>query len=579
MPYDGIFTNNIVNELKTLENCKVEKIHQPSKDEIIVFFKKDRKNVKVLFCINPQFPRVHITEQSRENPAISPSFCMSLRKHIGGGRLIEVSQINLDRIVEFKVEGSDELGYPVIYYLIIEIMGKHSNIILLNSDKMIIDCIKHVGSSMNRYREVLPGVLYVMPPQGGKVNILDLSEKEIKSILSNKPEMTALKSVTSSFTGFSTTFAREITRGFSEIKVCELSSQQKEIILSNLLYYIAKIKSADYKNIVFYKDSSMIDYYVFPLFEYSQLKSECYQSSGKLLDDYYSLKDLLDTLKQKYSSLFKLVSNLIERNSKKIQIYEDKIRECSSYNAWKVYGDLIMANQYNITSGSDKAVLQNFYDDDFKEIEIPLDVDLNAVQNAQKYYKKYNKEKSTIQNVKKQLEDTIEDGNYLESTLYNIENASETETIEEIKAELCEMGYIKKRKLKGKIKSSEPHHFVSSDNYDIYVGKNNRQNDYLTTKFAVGSDIWMHTKKIPGSHVIIKSQNGSVSDAALLEGALLASYYSKAKNSANVPVDYTEKKNVKKPQGSKPGMVVYVTNRTIYVTPDAAKIEKLKHVN
>jgi predicted ribosome quality control (RQC) complex YloA/Tae2 family protein len=177
------------------------------------------------------------------------------------------------------------------------------------------------------------------------------------------------------------------------------------------------------------------------------------------------------------------------------------------------------------------------------------------------------------------MEDTIEDGNYLESTLYNIENASETETIEEIKAELCEMGYIKKRKLKGKIKTSEPHHFVSSDNYDIYVGKNNRQNDYLTTKFAVGSDIWMHTKKIPGSHVIIKSQNGSVSDAALLEGALLASYYSKAKNSANVPVDYTEKKNVKKPQGSKPGMVVYVTNRTIYVTPDAAKIEKLKHVN
>lgn len=230
MPYDGIFTNNIVNELKTLENCKIEKIHQPSKDEIIVFFKKDRKNVKVLFCINPQFPRVHITEQSRENPAISPSFCMSLRKHIGGGRLIEVSQINLDRIVEFKVEGSDELGYPIIYYLIIEIMGKHSNIILLNSDKMIIDCIKHVGSSMNRYREVLPGVMYVMPPQGGKVNILDLSENEIKSILSNKPEMTALKSVTSSFTGFSTTFAREITRGFADIKVCELTRDRKSVV-------------------------------------------------------------------------------------------------------------------------------------------------------------------------------------------------------------------------------------------------------------------------------------------------------------------------------------------------------------
>lgn len=576
MPYDGIFTNNIVKELKILENCKIEKIHQPSKDEIILFFKKDRKNVKVLFCINPQFPRVHITEQSRENPAISPTFCMSLRKRIGGGKLIEVSQINLDRIVEFKIESSDELGYPVIYYLIIEIMGKHSNIILLNKDKIIIDSIKHIGSSINRFREVLPGVEYVMPPEGGKVNILDLTENEIKSIFNKNSEMTAQKSITSSFTGFSTTFAKEITRGFSDIKVCNLSVQEKEIILSNLFYYIAKIKSFDYKNIVFYKDGSMIDYYIFPLTEYAQQRAEYYPASGKLLDDYYSLKDLKDTLKQKYSSLFKLVSNLIERNNKKIQIYEDKIKECSNYNTWKLYGDLIMANQYKIEAGSDKAALQNFYDADFKEIEIPLNDDLSAVQNAQKYYKKYNKEKSTIQIVKKQLEDTVEDGTYLESTLYNIENASETETIEEIKAELFEMGYIKKRKIKGKIRSSEPHHLISSDGYDIYVGKNNRQNDYLTTKFAVGSDIWMHTKKIPGSHVIIKSHNGAVSDTALLEGALLAAYHSRAKNSANVPVDYTEKKNVKKPQGSKPGMVIYTTNKTIFVTPDAAKIEKLK---
>lgn len=318
----------------------------------------------------------------------------------------------------------------------------------------------------------------------------------------------------------------------------------------------------------------MIDYYIFELREYNNLKIEYYDSPSKVLDTFYGNKDLKDSLKQKYSTLFKLVSNFIERTEKKIQIYREKIEECKNYEIYKIYGDILMANQYYIDLNSDKVELQNFYDPELKNIIIPINTDLSIVQNAQNYYKKYNKEKSTLEISNKLLKECIEEKEYLDSILYNLENASDIDTIEEIKSELYEQGYIRKRK-NTKQKKASPHHFKSSDGFDIYVGKNNIQNDYLTTKFAVGSDIWMHVKNIPGSHVIIKSKNGNVSDTALLEGALLAAFFSKAKHSSNVPVDYTEKKNVKKPSGAKPGMVVYFTNKTIYVTPEESKIKKL----
>lgn len=576
MPFDGAFTRSIVKELSSLINCKIEKIHQPTKDEIVLIFKKDRKAKKVLCCANPSYPRVHITEQALENPKVPPTFCMILRKYLLDGILLEVNQINFDRIIELRIESRDELGYPAEFYIVTEIMGKHSNIILLNKERKIVDSIKHIGSNMNRYREVLPGCDYVIPPIKEKVNPLEISTDKLQNYLNEQTEGSVSNLLTDKFLGVSKPLSKEICGEFYGNKVKELSLNEKDTIISSFLHFMTKIKSMDFKYIIFYDSSSMFDYYICPLEQYSNSVMEYYDSPGSLLDVYYSQKNLKDTLKQKFNDIFKLITNLIERNSKKIQIHISKLEECKGFEEWKIYGDLIMANQYVLKKCPEEAELENFYDPNYSKIKIKLDVDLTSVENAQKYYKRYAKEKSTIEVVKNQLKGSQEEQIYLESILFNLENATDVGTIEEIKSELWEHGYIKRKIKASKQQKTIPYHYKSSDGYEIYVGKNNNQNDYLTTKFAVSSDMWMHTKNIPGSHVIIKSKNGGVSETALTEGAKLAAYYSKSKNSTNVPVDYTEKKNVKKPSGAKPGMVIYYTNKTIYVTPDESFIKEMK---
>lgn len=579
MPFDGVFTNSIVKELSLYINSKIEKIHQPNRDEILLVAKHERKNIKILFSSNPSYPRIHITEYTKENPLVPPTFCMILRKYLTGGRIVEVNQINFDRIVELKIESRDELGFPVNYYLVIEIMGKHSNIMLLSENRVILDSIKHIGSNINRYREVLPGAKYVLPPTQDKNSPLNITKEELNNLLSNTQNTSAAKFFSDKFLGISKIFASEICGETSDKRISDLTHQELEIVIANFFYFISRIKSGDFNFVLYYEASSMKDFYAFTLKKYSELSYNNFESPGKLLDTYYNEKNLRDSLKQKYNDVFKLVTNLIERNSKKIQIHLTNLEQYKDYNNWKVLADLIMANQYSIKTGSSEIEVENFYDPEFSLIKIPMDPSLTPVENAQKYYKKYNKEKSTIEMSKKQLIESHNEQYYLESILYNLEKAVDTDTIEEIKSELSQLGYIKKRKNNQKQKKSNPYHYRSSDGFDIYVGKNNNQNDFLTTKFAVASDIWMHTKNIPGSHVIIKSVGGRVSDTALFEGACLAAYYSKAKNSSSVPVDYTERKNVKKPSGSKPGMVIYYTNKTIYVNSDEEAVKNINLIN
>lgn len=576
MPFDGAFARSIVKELSNLVNCKIEKIHQPDKDEIVLVFKKERKTKKLLCCANPSYPRIHITEQNMENPKVPPTFCMILRKYLQDGILLEVNQINFDRIIELKIQSRDELGYSTDFYLVTEIMGKHSNIILLNNNRKIIDSIKHIGSNINRYREVLPGCDYVIPPLKDKINPLEIKQEVLIDFLNEPVESSVSNLLTDKFLGISKILSKEICGEFHGKKVRELDLEEKDTILSSFFYFITKIKNMDFKYIIYYDPSTMFDYYVLPLAQYSNAVLEYYYSPGNLLDVYYSQKNLKDTLKQKFNDVFKLVTNLIERNSKKIQIHILKLEECKNYEQWKIYGDLIMANQYILKDPPEEVELENFYDPNYSKVKIALDKDLSAPLNAQKYYKRYAKEKSTIEYVNNQLKESQDEHMYLESILYNLENATDVSTIEEIKNELWELGYIKKKNKASKQQKTIPYHYKSSDGFEIYVGKNNSQNDYLTTKFAVSSDMWMHTKNIPGSHVIIKSKNGTVSETALVEGAKLAAYYSKAKNSANVPVDYTERKNVKKPSGAKPGMVIYYTNKTIYVTPEEGFIKAMR---
>lgn len=580
MPFDGFFTNSIVKELSFLEDSKIDKVHQPTKDEIVLYIRKNRKKYKVLFSCNASFPRVHLTDMEKENPLVAPGFCMVLRKYIVGARIKTITQVNFDRIVNFELEGKDELGYPLIFNLIIEIMGKHSNIILVNDKNTIVDSIKHITSETSRYRVVLPTFEYIAPPTNDKISPLNITKDDFDKILNEKDLEPSAKAIMGSFLGISKKFAEDVTEDFKNTKIIELLMDNRELISNNFFYYMAKTKSSDFIYRAYYKNDLMNDFYCLPLKGYKDTPYKSFDSPSQLLDSFYGQKDLKNSLKQKYSDLFKLVSNLYERNLKKIQIHKEKLIECKNHEIYKIYGDLLMSNQYSLENESESVILQNFYDENLAEITIPLEKDLTINQNAQKYYKKYNKEKITIETVTIQLAEAENEKKYFENILYNVENANDLETLEEIKNELASIGYIKKKGKKSKNNNkSYPYHFVSNDGYDIYVGKNNNQNDYLTTKFAISSDIWLHTKDIPGSHVIIKSKSGKVSDEALLTGANLAAYFSKGQNSTNVPIDYTEKKNVKKPSGSKPGMVIYYTNKTIYITPDENKINELKKLD
>lgn len=579
MPFDGLFTGCIVNELQKLVGTRIDKIHQPAIDEIIFNIKKDKKQLKLLLCVNPSFPRIHLTELVKENPTAAPGFCMMLRKHISGAKITAIEQQGLDRIVKFEFESRDELGFNKTYKLIIEIMGKHSNLVLTDSSNIIVDAVKHLDSSMNRFREVLPGLPYVYPPGGDKLNPLLSSSEDFNRMLSVSDTVTIAKFLQTSFMGISTTFAHEVSPENFDQPIVSVKPMDMDEIRNRFFYYISRYKSKDFTPIVYFKEGSMSDYYMFKLETYMGLQFKNFDTFSELLDYYYSQKDFKNIIKTKYHDLLKTVSNLIQKDNKKLAIYEEKLFECKDFEKWKVYGDLIMANSYSIEDGAETAELVDFYSESSETITVPLDKELNAIQNGQKYYKRYSRERDTIEAVKKQREECHSELDYLEGIVLSLDNASETETIEEIRRELIESGFIKKKRNLSKLKPSSPHHYRSSDGYDIYVGKNNNQNDYLTLRFAVSSDIWMHTKNIPGSHVIIKSSGGMVSDTALLEGALLAAYYSKARESATVPVDYSEKKNVKKPSGAKPGMVIYYTNKTIYVTPSEEKINSIVKID
>ncbi|MDO6354368.1 NFACT RNA binding domain-containing protein [Caloramator sp. CAR-1] len=578
MPFDGAFTRAIVKEISNLKGARVDKIHQPTKDDLIINLKKDKINYKLLLSSNPSYPRIQITNINKENPQTAPNFVMVLRKYLQNSRLEDIKQINFDRIVEIKFEGKDELGYSSYYYIIIEIMGKHSNIILLDEKYKIIDAIKHLGSDMNRYRLVLPGVDYVFPPNQGRINPLEIDAQTFENLIVKNPSKKLINFFSETFLGLSKQLSAEICKSFEDKNIKDLSDNDKLIIKNNFFYFLAKIKSNDFLYILYSQDNRLIDYYIFDLENYKNYQKEILNSPSELLDKFYNQKDIQDTLKHKYSDLIKLIKTLLEKNIKKIEAYNNKISECQGYENFKIYADILMANQYSIKSNQKEISLPNFYDKDLTLINIPLNENLNAVENAQEYYKKYAKYKATTEILEKQLKEALQEKEYLEGILYSIENANDIDTLEEIKHELMSSGYLKQRKNTKKQIKSAPHHYISSDGFDIYVGKNNIQNDYLTLKFANKDDIWLHTKNIPGSHVIIKSRSGFVSEQALLEAAYLAAYYSKGKNSTNVPVDWTSIKNVKKPSGAKPGMVIYYTNRTIYVTPDELKIKNLKKI-
>lgn len=586
MALDGIVISALTNEInQKLSGGRIDKIHQPERDELIISVRTFTGAYKLLICANASFPRIHITESKKENPDKPPMFCMLLRKHIGGGKILSVAQEGFERIVKIAVESYDELGFLSVKYLIVEIMGKHSNIILTDAEGKILDCVFHVDITVSSVRQVLPGLPYEAPPSQGKKNPLEADKTDILYSLSHD-DLPLWKQLMNAYSGISPLVAREAV--YRAIGMCDISGPEcdrddLEKVSVNFKAIIDDIKEGTYNPcIITDKESKKpIDFCSIDIAQYSQSAYvDHFASVNEAVETFYIKKASAESLRQKSGDMMKFLNTSLERCAKKLQIQNETLKSAGKRDRYKMYGDLITANIYMIEQGMKEVKVINFYSPEAEEIVIPLKTDLTPSKNAQRYYTKYNKEKTAEAETLKQKKFNEEEIDYLESVKEAVMKAETKAEIDQIRDELIEQGYLKNKGRLPKRKKPEiptPMHFISDDGYHIYVGKNNKQNDYVTLKLGRSTDIWFHTKGIHGSHTIVKTEDAmEVPERTYLQAAALAAYYSKGRSSQSVPVDYTEVKNVKKPAGAKPGMVIYVSYNTLYVTPDEEEALRLK---
>lgn len=579
MALDAVAVKALVTEMQCLVGGRVDKVHQPERDEIAVGVRTYDASYKLLISASPAHPRIHLTSHSKSNPKTAPLFCMLLRKHLASGRITGISQVGFERIVKVTVESYDELGDYTEKSLYVEIMGRHSNIILVNNEGKIIDSIKHIDESLSSVREILPGSMYEMPPIQAKTPLTEWeTENDLEFLGTQKVD----KTIISQIAGISPLTAREVV--YSVFRTTDvLSDAVNTNRLAMLKLEINKLKNMTKNNefspcmIEDVQTGKLVEFSAIPIEQYETLaKVVKYDSMSELVDEFYYKRDVAERMRQKTADLVKLLNNHAERIAKKMSILRATLSDAEKMDTYRQYADLITANIYRIQEGHKSVELENYFDENMSMVKITLDPSLSPSQNAQKYYKKYNKSKTALKEAQKQLEQSAQELEYIESTLAMVETADRLEDISVIRRELAEQGYIKRStnaQKKQKAEQSKPMHFVSSDGFDIYVGRNNTQNDYLTLKLANSSDLWFHTKDIHGSHTVIKlGLDKDVPKQTILEAAALAAYYSKARESSQVPVDYTTIKNVKKPNGAKPGMVIYEHYNTVYVRPQQLSV-------
>lgn len=570
---DGIFLYTTLEELKnTILNSKISKINQPEKDEIIFSLKKDKDSYKLLISASSVYPRIHLTDINKKNPMKPPMFCMVLRKYLSNSKITSIYQLQLDRVVFIDFQGKDELGFEKTYTLIIEIMGRHSNISLVEKNNYIIlDSIKHITPEINSIRTLLPGLKFILPPESNKLNPLNYTYENFeKFILENNIKLnnTFISKV---FMGVSNQLSKEIINSLNT----ELSLENLKNIYKEIELFFNKVNNKDFSFFITLEDNNLKDFFPINLPSLEEDNKKYFSSPSKTLEYYYSEKDKSDRLNNKSSSLLKLVNNNLERCHKKMELLKDNLEKCKKAYKYRIYGELLTANIYNIKQGDESIDVVNYYSEDSEIINIKLDPTKTPSANIQNYFKRYSKLKKSKEYSLEQIKITEDEILYLNSVLTNIKNTEDYASIEEIKKELMDAHYLKfKKNVRKKETKSKPMHFISSEGIHIYVGKNNIENDYLTLKFADKRDLWFHTKDIPGSHVILKTL-GDFTEKTLNEAANLAAFYSKGRDSSKVPVDYTEVKNVHKPNGAKPGMVIYEKNKTIFITPEKPSLEKL----
>ena len=575
MAFDGIVISNLTYELNTnLVGGRISKISMPEDNELIFTIKNNAKTYRLLVSASASLPLVYLTDVNKPAPKVAPAFLMLLRKYIGTAKINNIFQMGLERILCFELEHLNELGDLSHKRMYIEIMGKHSNIIFTDENNKIIDSIKRISANMSSLREVLPGREYFLPEELKKKDLLNTELEEFIEILKSK-EYALSKSIYMNFAGISPLIAEEI------ILRASLLSQAPSTSLSELEYthlfhtiknLLDDINAHNFSPNIVYRKEEALEFSSVELFSYNseEYKKYSYDSVSKMLYDFYSSREAFVLNRQKSSDLRRIVNTALERASKKYDLQEKQLQDADKKDIYRVYGDLLNTYGYSLKGGESSFTTENFYDDN-KEITIPLDKNKSAKENAKKYYDKYAKLSRTTKALSEEILKTKNDIEHLQSIQTALEVSSDDESLSQIRQELVDFGYIKKHSSAKKQKiASHPYHYISSDGYDIYVGKNNYQNEELTFKVATGNDWWFHAKGIPGSHVILKSNNEEeLPDRAYEEAAALAAFYSKAKDADKVEVDYIQKKNIKKVAGAAPGFVIYHSNWSMVATPKA----------
>ena len=574
MALDGIFLRHIKTELEQEAlGARVSQIYQPNRDELVFALRTYGGNKKLLLSSRANSPRVNFCTKTPENPSQPPMFCMLLRKRIGGGKLVAVRQMDCDRVLFLDFECVNELGDTVMITVACEIMGMYSNIIVINSDGVIIDSLKRVDLTMSSRRLVLPNIKYELPEPQDKLNILTSTPEQIaERVRSLESETTLSKALLKVIQGVSPIVCREL-----EYRVFEGATNRVEgVFYDRLITQLQRLKEvaencSEKPCIVYREDGKPMDFCFMPVEQYGEFaRVESKDGFSQVLDAFYDERDTQERMRVKSQGLTKLLSNTCERIARKISKQQTELAQCENREQLRICGDLLQANLYRIERGAPFVDVENFYDEEGRTLRIKLNPAISPASNAQKYYKDYQKAKNAEAVLGEQIEKGKAELEYVESVLDTVTRAETEQELAQIREELTEQGYLHRQKGKQKnLSKLPPMEFTSSDGFRILVGRNNRQNDTLTLKTASKTDMWLHTKDIHGSHTIIIGEGREISDTAILEAARLAAYHSKARQSSQVPVDYTLVKYVSKPSGSKPGMVIYVNNRTVYVTPKA----------
>ena len=579
MAFDGITIANIVTELnQTITGGKINKIAQPENDELIITIKNQRKQYRLFLSASASLPLIYLTETNKPSPLTAPNFCMLLRKHIGSGKIIAIEQPGMERIIRFTIEHLNELGDLCTKYLIVEVMGKRSNIIFCDENDKIIDSIKHVSAHMSSVREVLPGRPYFIPETQSKLNPFVLTEEIFQEKIFPRPVNVA-KAIYTSITGISPLMAEEVCyrAGIDGgIPTDGLEDVERVHLAHTFLRMVDDIRDGHFEPNIIYKGKEPVEFACFPLSQYQDYRAVSYPSIFPVLETYYAEKNIVTKMRQKTVDLRKIVQNALERNVKKYQLQQKQLKDTEKKEKYRVWGELLNTYGYEVEPGAKSMEALNYYTNEM--IQIPLDETMTPQENAKKYFDKYSKLKRTKEALDTLLQETGDEIKHLESIAASLDIASSEEDLVQIKEEMMEYGYVKRKNTGGKkVKvTSRPYHYISSDGYDIYVGKNNFQNDELSFKFASGNDWWFHAKGQPGSHVIVKSKNEELPDRTFEEAGKLAAYYSKGRQAPKVEIDYTQKKNLRKPTGGKPGFVVYYTNYSLLIEPDITGLQQIQ---